>query len=266
MSEADCSALRAPPEWQRVAIASDIHLSPDEPETAALWSRALAACQADALILLGDYFDVWIGDDVLDEAITPQTPPAIAFWQGAAAELRAASARMPVYWISGNRDFLVGERFAQCTGVRRLCDPCTLTWGDRRWLLSHGDSWCTDDHDYMRFRSLVRSAAWQRNFLAQTLSQRLQTAREMRQASRSRQAEMTQWSDVHLAAVQADCARHGTASVIHGHTHRGTDTTVCDALEQHVTLDWCADSVPPRAQWMMLSAIGVERVDLDPQR
>ena len=266
------SQLRATSLGSRVAIASDLHLSPDAPETAALWHHSLAHSQADAIVLLGDYFDVWVGDDVLEAqppALAPRDASAqqqLTFWQDCAAHLRAASRQRPIYWMRGNRDFLIGNAFAQATGVTLLADPCVLEWPNARWLLSHGDAWCHDDHDYMIFRRQVRSLGWQTDFLSRPLANRLELARNMRQASQARQRYLSTFIDVNGEAVIRACQEANAQGVIHGHTHQGQDHD-CPGhagLVRHVTLDWDACARPARAQWLELSAQGIKRINLSP--
>lgn len=264
MAEAPLTQLSVPAHWRRIAIASDVHLSADAPQTAQAWHRALADCDADALILLGDYFDVWVGDDALDvapsSAESPEDAAALRFWQDAVAQLAQASVRLPVYWLVGNRDFLTAQRFAQAAGVQRCSDPLLLDWGGRRSLLSHGDAWCTDDADYMAFRAQVRGRAWQADFLRQALPRRLQQARHMRANSQAHQQAMAAPSDVNDAAVEADRTRAGAWQVIHGHTHQGQSHVLPQGHARHVTLDWCASTSSRRAEWLCLHADGVRRV------
>ena len=254
--------LPAPPQWRRLALASDIHLSAQAPETAALWHHALANCDADALILLGDYFDVWVGDDLLNAPITnDEDGQAIAFWQDCAKRLRAAAQQRPVFWMAGNRDFLVGQAFAQHCGLQLLDDPCLLTWHEQRYLLSHGDAWCTDDADYMAFRTQVRSPEWQRDFLRQPLTQRLAAARQMRAASQAHHQHLDMVSDIHGPTALRSALAHGAKTVIHGHTHQGISAALSSEVSRHVTLDWEGADRPPRAQWLVLEPQGITRVD-----
>jgi UDP-2,3-diacylglucosamine hydrolase len=264
MADAPLTQLRAPAHWRRIAIASDVHLSADAPHTARAWHGALADCDADALILLGDYFDVWVGDDALDadpsSTETPEDAAALRFWQDAVAQLAQASARMAVYWLVGNRDFLSAERFALATGVQRCNDPLPLDWRGQRSLLSHGDAWCTDDADYMAFRAQVRGAEWQAQFLGQALGTRLQQARLMRANSQAHQQAMAAPSDVNDAAVEAARVQAQASQVIHGHTHQGQSHVMPSGHARHVTLDWCVKGASRRAEWLCLTADGVQRV------
>ena len=247
--------INADARWKRVRVASDLHLHKDDPQTAAHWHSLLRDDDADAWFLLGDYFEVWVGDDLLD---APGRLPAssapvesnedeasIAFWQHCAEQLQRLSARKPVYWLSGNRDFLVGDTFARRTGVTLLSDPVVLQWGPSRRLLSHGDQWCTSDQEYMAFRARVRHPEWQQTFLAQPLSARLTQAKAMREQSQARQQARSDWTDVTASAVAEAAERMQATEVIHGHTHEGKSHGL-GAIQRHVLSDWHLNASPPR--------------------
>ena len=166
--------LNAPESWRTVDFISDLHLMPEEPATHAAWQRYMASTPADAVFILGDLFEAWIGDD----AALPGS------FEGDCAEvLRQAAARLPVYLMHGNRDFLVGEPFLGAHGVQFLADPTVLDWAGARYLLTHGDLLCTQDVAYQRFRQQVRSPDWQRAVLARPLSERQVMAQQMRAQS-----------------------------------------------------------------------------------
>ena len=171
--------LNAPAHWRAIDFISDLHLQAGEPATAQAFRRYLQDCQADALLILGDLFEVWIGDDLLDAAPAERaTEPEYDFLAGICADLRAFSARRALYVMHGNRDFLLGSRFAATSGATLLDDPTLLRWGEQRVLLSHGDAWCLDDRDYLEFRAQVRSPGWQTAFLQRPLAERAALARE----------------------------------------------------------------------------------------
>ena len=199
---------------------SDLHLDPARPEVTALFLRFLAgeAIAADALYVLGDLFEAWIGDDDPSE-----TGDAVA------AGLRAiADASVPVYFMHGNRDFLVGHDYARRAGMRLLPDPAVVSLHGEPVLLMHGDLLCTDDTAYQAFRAQTRDPAWQARFLAQPLAARQAFAAQAREASMARQREMIEGdranfetvTDVTPATVEASLVRYGVATLIHGHTHR----------------------------------------------
>ena len=193
---------------------SDLHLSPDSPAATETLLRFLreTAPAADVLYVLGDLFEYWIGDEGL----------AQPFAKEVARALRAlAQGSVPVYFMHGNRDFLVGERFALASGVKLLTDPTVVDLYGTRTLLLHGDTLCTDDVEYQKFRTMVRNPAAQQAFLAKPLEERVRMAQEMR--SKSEQAiqfkDMT-IMDVSPATVENTFRAHRYARLIHGHTHR----------------------------------------------
>ena len=199
---------------------SDLHLDPARPEITALFLRFLQreAASADALYILGDLFEAWVGDD--DPSSTGQ--------QVADGLRRLADAGVPVYFVHGNRDFLVGQDYAGRAGMRILPDPTVVSLYGEPVLLMHGDLLCTDDHAYQAFRAQTRDPHWQAKFLAQPLAARQAFAAQARQASMSRQQDMIDGdrasfeavTDVNPQAVEATLARFGVATLVHGHTHR----------------------------------------------
>lgn len=199
---------------------SDLHLDASRPAITGLFLAFLReeAMHADALYILGDLFEAWIGDD---------TPSAAA--DDVALALHAVhAAGVPVYFIRGNRDFLVGEHYARRAGMRILPDPSVIDLYGTPVLLQHGDLLCTDDLPYQQFRAQTRDPAFQAQFLAQPLAARIAFAQKARDASQSRQAAMkgddaAQFetvTDVAPAEVVATFARYGVRTMIHGHTHR----------------------------------------------
>ena len=197
---------------------SDLHLDPSRPAITDLFLAFLRdeAMQADALYILGDLFEAWIGDD------TP-SPAADAV---AIALHAVADAGVPVYFIRGNRDFLVGEDYARRAGFTILPDPSVIDLYGRPVLLQHGDLLCTDDVAYQQFRAQTRDPAWQAQFLAQPLPARIAFAQQARAASRAHQSglqakgTMESITDVAPATVASTFARYGIGTMIHGHTHR----------------------------------------------
>ena len=197
---------------------SDLHLDPARPAITALFLRFLRseAVDADALYILGDLFEAWVGDDVGGE-------PA----QAVRAALKALSASgVPVYFQRGNRDFLAGARFAADTGATLLPDPAVVNLYGEPTLLMHGDLLCTGDTAYQAFRAQVRAPAWQAQFLAQPLAAREAFAAKARAASKEHQKDvgsggaMDAITDVDADAVAQTLARYGVRRLIHGHTHR----------------------------------------------
>jgi UDP-2,3-diacylglucosamine hydrolase len=228
-------------DWSCVDFISDLHLQVSEPATWQALDVYLQHTPAQALFVLGDLFEVWVGDDVLDD-------PAGDFERGVCAALACAAKRLPVFWLAGNRDFLTGPGFAQASGAQVLADPCVLRLNGQNCLLSHGDALCLADHDYMTFRQHVRQHAWQQAFLSRPLAERQALAREMRQQSQSKQRSLSTYADVDDAQARQWLRDTGAQRLIHGHTHRPADHELGDGLTRMVLSDWCADDHPPRAQ------------------
>lgn len=192
---------------------SDLHLDDERPAITKLFLDFLRgeASQAEALYILGDLFESWIGDDD-DSALALRVQQAMA---GLTARGVAG------YFMAGNRDFLVGERFAAATGFRLLSDPTRIDLAGVPTLLMHGDTLCTDDVAYQQFRRQVRAPAWQQNFLAQPLEQRRAFARHAREQSRAHTGSaMAAIMDVTDTAVREAMIAQGVTRLIHGHTHR----------------------------------------------
>ncbi len=228
---------------------SDLHLQESHPRTAAAFFRFLAehAAAVRELYLLGDLFEYWAGDDDLD------TP----FHQSVIRAIRAVSdAGVAVYWIAGNRDFLVGPRFAEAAGLTLLAEPHVAYIAGRRIALVHGDAECTDDLAYMAFRAQVRDPAWQRQFLALPLAQRKGIIAGLREGSREAHGTKTmEIMDVTPAAVDALHAATGADILIHGHTHRPA-LHRAGKLLRYVLPDWELDAAPPRGGWIAVDSAG----------
>jgi UDP-2,3-diacylglucosamine hydrolase len=253
--------LRAPAHWQAVDFISDLHLQPGEPDTVRAWQAYLQrapAQRADALFILGDLFEVWIGDDVLDGTGS--------FASDCASALKAHSRDTPTYFLCGNRDFLIGQRALSACGMQGLSDPTVLDFQHHRWLLSHGDELCLDDTDYLQFRAQVRSPAWQAAFLSRPLAEREALARDMRQRSEARKRSLAHdpelWADVDAGAARSWLTSAGADTLIHGHTHRPAVHELGDGRRRVVLSDWDASAQPPRLQVLRLSAAGLERLPL----
>ena len=193
---------------------SDLHLSAARPAVTELFCDFLEreARAAEGLYILGDFFEYWIGDDAVEQ---PEYRPIIA-------ALRAvADAGTPIHVMHGNRDFLLGERFARASGCRLLPDPTRIDLYGTPTLLMHGDTLCTDDLGYLAFRRMVRDEAWQREFLAKPVAERDAIARGAREQSRESTAgKAPEIMDVTQPAVIEALRAHGVRHLIHGHTHR----------------------------------------------
>ncbi|WP_367849989.1 UDP-2,3-diacylglucosamine diphosphatase [Rhodoferax sp. WC2427] len=248
--------LIAPSHWRTVACISDLHLQASEPATFDAWQRSMASTTADAVFILGDLFEVWVGDDILD------TDPA-GFDAACVQVLRDTARQRPVYFMPGNRDFLVGRACLDACGVTLLDDPLALQFAGQRWLLSHGDALCLDDVDYLQFRAVVRSPQWQQDFLAKPLAERQHIARGIRSQSESRKRSGAVYADVDTAAAVAWLQAAHATTLVHGHTHRPAQHDLGHGLQRWVLTDWDASAQPARGEWLTLSADGVQRKALD---
>lgn len=244
--------LEADAAWRSIEFISDLHLGENLPRTTAAWARYMAQSQADAIYILGDLFEVWIGDDACQ---------AGRFEQHAAAVLADAAGRRAMGFMAGNRDFLVGAQMLKECGVAALPDPTLLcAWG-QRVLLTHGDALCLADEPYQAFRRQVRSAEWRLDFLQQPLAVREQLARQMRDASEAhkRHQNPTDWSDVDACAAVAWMHATGSRDMVHGHTHRPGSEVLAPGYTRHVLSDWDCDASPVRAEVLRLTRDGFTR-------
>jgi UDP-2,3-diacylglucosamine hydrolase len=241
--------VQAPPHWQRVDFISDLHLDTKEPATFNAWAQYMALTPADALFILGDLFEVWVGDDNQDP-----------FTLQCTSVLKATAQRMPVYFMCGNRDFLVGPELLSTTGMHGLSDPTVLDFGaiddanPTRILLSHGDALCLGDHDYLVFRAQVRQPEWQAAFLTQPLTERQIYARSVRSTSEARKQNHTEnpafagYADVDTQAAIDWLTAADAQVLLHGHTHQPAVHALGHGLSRWVLSDWHADSKPPRLE------------------
>lgn len=213
-------------------IVSDVHLDASRPEIGAQFHAFLAgaARAASALYVLGDLFEAWIGDDAGTHRDT------VAALRG------AAESGVALYFMHGNRDFLLGERFCRDAGGTLLTDPTRVEAHGRSALLTHGDALCTDDTPYQRLRALVRDAEFQHRYLTLSLAQRQALANEARAGSREHTAaQHAMLMDVNAAAVDHAFRAADVDTIVHGHTHRpGVHALVVDGRERTriVTGDW----------------------------
>ena len=192
---------------------SDLHLEADRPGIGRQFRAFLddEAAAADALYILGDLFEYWIGDDDPDP-----------YYAEMKAALRAVAKRgVPVFFMRGNRDFMIGEGFAQETGVRLLPDPARANLYGRTVLLSHGDALCTDDLKYQEIREVTRNPAWQATMLEKPVAERRAIAEQARADSMAHGGSIDlAISDVNQHAVEALLRQYGALTLLHGHTHR----------------------------------------------
>ncbi|MBE9561900.1 MAG: UDP-2,3-diacylglucosamine diphosphatase [Proteobacteria bacterium] len=206
---------------------ADLHLSPEQPNNIALNFLANRAKQADALYILGDLFEVWLGDDepTYKEILTSLHDLTI-----------------PVFIMHGNRDFLLGEKFSAMTGCQLIPDHHVIDLYGKPTLLMHGDTLCTLDTHYQTFRQQVRDPNWQKIFLSQPLAVRREIAKEARSSSQAKTKRTSaEIMDVTPAAVNETFSKYNVNQLIHGHTHRPNVHKEGNKT-RWVVGDWSADS------------------------
>lgn len=238
----------------RVLILADLHLSESLPATVAAFERFLSheAREACDVYILGDLFEFWIGDDMLASPFAARVAEALA-------ALRRSG--VGVHVMHGNRDFLLGPAFAARSGARLMADRELVQFGARRVLLLHGDTLCTDDVGYQRFRRLTRRRCVQRFFLAWPLRWRLALASRMRANSERSGAGRVAYTDATPAGISAALQVTPVDLLVHGHTHR----PACHrdaAIPRWVLPDWELDTATPRGGYLCLDADGVRLIDL----
>lgn len=193
---------------------SDLHLTPKRPATTELFFDFLrnVAPAANSVYILGDLFEFWVGDDA--DEFTGQDVVCKAL-------RRLTDSGVAVYFMHGNRDFLVGDSFADKTGCEILSDPTSITLHDQNILLAHGDSMCTDDTAHQHFRSVVNDPAWQQEFLSHSMAERVDIALNARSHSELHKS-MTSMEimDVNQDSVERQIKQYGADILVHGHTHR----------------------------------------------
>jgi UDP-2,3-diacylglucosamine hydrolase len=242
----------APAAWRAIDVISDLHLDAQHTATFEAWRRHLLNTPADAVLLLGDIFEVWVGDDARFEG----------FERECAQVLREAAARRFVGFMAGNRDFLVGAELLADCGVQRLEDPTLLAAFGQTYLLTHGDALCIADVEYQRFRGMVRQPAWQAALLAKPLPERRAIARQLREASEANKAGQSpaDWADVDSDLAAQWLRDAGTRQMIHGHTHRPGTQTLPRGFVRHVLSDWDLDTPPSRAEVVRITQAGLQRL------
>ncbi|WP_424945805.1 UDP-2,3-diacylglucosamine diphosphatase [Candidatus Spongiihabitans sp.] len=197
-----------------IAFISDLHLDPVRPESTQ-WFKEFMSHSIDRLsrlYILGDLFEVWIGDDGRD-----------TLGQGAVENIIKATvhAGLDIFFMHGNRDFLVGNDFAKRTGCKILPDPTLITLDSKQVLLTHGDALCTDDIEHQTARQEMLTAKWKMAFLNKPVNQRMDTARSMRtQSETSKKTKSMAMMDVNQQQVEKVMREHGVLTMIHGHTHK----------------------------------------------
>lgn len=245
--------FEAPKNWRTIDFISDLHLQAERPKTFAAFARHLRETPAQAVFILGDLFEAWVGDDMRHHGFEAQV----------AEVLQAASAQRTVAFMAGNRDFLVGAAMLRECGVTALPDPTVLRALGERILLTHGDALCIEDHAYQRFRAEVRTDHWCTAFLARPLPERRMIAAHLRAASAEHQHAMRpeNWAEVDTGAAVRWMHEAGTPVMVHGHTHRPGRHELAPGYLREVLTDWELDGDgAPRAEVMRFSARGLQRV------
>ena len=219
---------------RRTLFISDLHLDETRRHVTQAFIVFLRqqAADCDALYILGDLFEAWIGDDDYCELNQQIIVALAALTEGG----------VPTYIMHGNRDFLIGEQFCQAAGCQLLADPSVIDFYGQPTLLMHGDSLCTRDTEYMMFRAKIRDPAMQQQLLSKPLTERRQIAAELRaQSSSANSNKAEDIMDVTLSEVTQQMQQHKTRRLIHGHTHRPSihSTALPDGDAQRIVLgDW----------------------------
>jgi len=245
-----------PADARPVYFISDIHLSEAIPKTVAVFEYFIEriANDAQAVYILGDLFEYWMGDDML---VTP-------FAKKISAQLRTLAARgIALYIMPGNRDFLLGPHFAQAAGAKLLNDPLMIDAFSLQIVLAHGDAQCTADRFYQGYRRIARYPAVQRFFLSWPLRWRLALATRIRTRSEARKRPRERvLGDVTEAAVSQLFAQSGATMMIHGHTHRPAQHQH-GAATRWVLPDWNYDYGPSRGGYLKLDQNGIKACPLE---
>lgn len=244
--------VRVPESWRCIDFISDLHLSEETPKTFDAFAGHLRRTEADAVFILGDLFEVWVGDDSRHEGIEARCLDVLS---------EAATIRT-IGFMAGNRDFLVGGEMLKACGAMALADPTVLVAFGERLLVTHGDLLCIADTEYQAFRRQVRSATWQQGFLSRPLADRRAVARGLRNESeRRKHAPDHVFVDADFATAVRWMHEAGTPTMIHGHTHRPSTDALAPGFTRHVLSDWdLEDPVAPRAGALRWKRSGLSRV------
>jgi UDP-2,3-diacylglucosamine hydrolase len=251
--------IQAPLSWHRIDFISDVHLDASTSATWHAFATHLMQTPAQAVFLLGDIAEAWIGDDAA------QVP---GFERDFLQLLAQAAQKRYIGFLAGNRDFLLGwPQFDADIPVDRLADVCELHAFDACWLLLHGDAECIGDIEYQRVRRLLRDPDWQQKFLAQSIAERRLFAQQARQQSIQAQRHMSEtptsasssFIDLDDAVVLDLLRQANSTTVIHGHTHRPRTHDLPHGEKRWVLSDWDLNAHPPRAEVLVLTGEGLSR-------
>ena len=242
----------APAAWRAIDLMSDLHLAESTPRIFDAWAAHLRHTDADAVFILGDLFEVWIGDDMARRGFEARCVDV----------LRDAATRLPVAFMPGNRDFLVGDAMLESAGVARLADPTVVEAFGERVVLSHGDALCVDDVGYQRYRAVVRSPVAQRVFAALPFALRRGIGRALRRRSGRREPRPKGgYVDVDRDASLALLRGAQAPTLVHGHTHAPATHALAPGFARVVLSDWELDhGAAPRAEVVRWSATGFSRM------
>jgi len=213
-----------------ILFISDLHLDQNKPEISEHFVTFLKtrAAHARVLYILGDLFEVWSGDDSpVDE------------FNEIFTELKSLSQTTDIFFLHGNRDFLVGQQFANKTGIQIIQSPHLINLDSKQIALLHGDELCTDDVEYQAFKKMVRDKEWQQKFLSKPLTERLAITAQLRQQSKAAMSEKSvSIMDVNKQAVEGTFTQLNVNTIIHGHTHRPAIHTLDQGHRRYVLGDW----------------------------
>ena len=238
--------------WRAIDVISDLHLSAGTPRAFDAWAAHLRCTDADAVFILGDLFELWVGDDMATRG----------FEANCAAVLRDAATRRHIAFMAGNRDFLVGDAMLASLGVMRMEDPTLVVAFGAKTLFSHGDALCLDDVAYQRYRRVVRQAWAQRAFLGLPFSWRAAIGRLARRRSEaSRPGGPRTYADLDQNATVSWLHAADATTLVHGHTHAPRSHALGAGLTRLVLSDWDLDHAqPPRAEVLRWTADGFARI------
>lgn len=225
---------------------SDLHLQASHPLTtnAFLTFLQVQAKTTQQLYILGDLFEYWAGDDDMETSYHQKIVIALK---------QLHEYGVAVFWIAGNRDFLIGEHFAQSAQLTILPDPSVIQIAGSRLTITHGDAQCTDDLDYIAWRTQVRDPRWQTQFLTLPLKKRKDIIANVRQVSQEKQREKTmEIMDVNAVAIQNLFDTTASQILIHGHTHRPARHLLENNRVRYVLPDWEYDAYPARGGWIQI--------------
>lgn len=256
------SEFELPASCQSIDFVSDTHLQAQHPRTFAAWKLYMQTPGADAIFLLGDLFEIWIGDDIL------KAPSPLGDFERECAAIIAQRAQStPVYFMHGNRDFSIGHAMGKAAHMTILPDPTVLNWQRKRIVLTHGDLLCTDDVKYQKFRRIMRNRLFQQIALMVPLKKRLAISRKIRlKSERSKQNSAAYIMDANQSEVQGWFDKTSAHVMIHGHTHRPADHHLPGGYERLVLSDWDLDTEDTqlnRAEVLRWDSVkGIERISL----